>query len=286
MMLIVGYSIVFISMIGGFMMAGGHPAVLLHLSEFVIIGGIALGMLVVASPPKVMKDLMQKLRTALRAAPVRKGHYLELLSALYGLFMLARRDGMIALEEHVVDPDNSSILQQFPTVLADVTAVRFICNGMRPLIDGKIKPEQLKGLFDAELETREGEDSEPVQILQLIGDSLPGIGIVAAVLGIINTMSAIADGPETVGIKVAAALTGTFLGIYGAYGFVNPLANRVKLNNLSEIQYLRCIATCVSSYAKGMAPLMAVEVGRRSLDSSVQPTADELEEAIKERKSS
>lgn len=285
MMLIIGYLLVFLSMIGGFMLAGGHPAVLLHLSEFVIIGGIALGVLVIASPTHVMKDLVRQMLQALRGSAVKKDHYVQLLTALYEIFMVARRDGMIALEEHVVEPGKSPIFQRYDSVLADPVPLQFLCNGLKPIIDGKIKPDQLKSLFDSELAAREAEDNEPVQILQLVGDSLPGIGIVAAVLGIINTMGAIADGPEKVGIKVAAALTGTFLGIYCAYGFVNPLANRVKLNNFGELRYLRCIAVSINSYAKGMAPLMAVEVGRRTLDSSVQPTADELEEAIKAVKS-
>ena len=133
----------------------------------------------------------------------------------------------------------------------------------------------------AELAAKEAESDHPVHAMQMIGDSLPAIGIVAAVLGIINTMSAIADGPEVVGEKVAAALTGTLLGIFFAYGFVNPLANRIKSNNASEQQCLKCIMQAVAGFAKGLAPLTAVEIARRSLDSSVQPGGEELETALK-----
>jgi chemotaxis protein MotA len=140
---------------------------------------------------------------------------------------------------------------------------------------------QLEALMSAELNAKNEESDHPVHLLQMVGDSLPAIGIVAAVLGIINTMGAIADGPEAVGQKVAAALTGTLLGIFVAYGFVNPLANRIKLMNQTDSQYLRCILIAISSFAKGLAPLTAVEIARRSLDSSVQPNGEELEATLK-----
>jgi chemotaxis protein MotA len=159
--------------------------------------------------------------------------------------------------------------------------LEFLCNGLKPVIDGKIKPDQLENLMTAELDAKAAESEHPVHILQMVGDSLPGIGIVAAVLGIINTMASISEGPEKVGEHVAAALTGTLLGIFIAYGFVNPLANRVKFNNASDEQFLKCIMQAVAGFAKGLAPLTAVEVARRSLDSNVQPDATELEASLK-----
>jgi chemotaxis protein MotA len=159
--------------------------------------------------------------------------------------------------------------------------LEFLCNGLKPVIDGKIKPDQLESLLNAELEAKVAEHEHPVHLLQLIGDSLPGIGIVAAVLGIINTMAAIAEGPAAVGEHVAAALTGTLLGIFVAYGFVNPLANRIRFNNSSDAQYLRCIKQAVAGFAKGLAPFTAVEVARRSLDSATQPGSEEIEAALK-----
>jgi chemotaxis protein MotA len=159
--------------------------------------------------------------------------------------------------------------------------LEFICNGLRPVIDGKIKPDQLEELMTVELDAKSDEADHPVHVLQLVGDSLPGIGIVAAVLGIINTMAAIADGPEVVGERVAAALTGTLLGVFSAYGFVNPIATRIKFNNAQDQQYLRCILAAVAGFAKGLAPVTAVEVARRSLDSATQPSAEELEAAVK-----
>ena len=281
MLIIIGSVIVFASTIGGFMIAGGNPMVLLHVSEFVVILGVALGVLIIASPGHIMKEIMHKVMVALKGGGTSKSDYEELLKLLYEIFMVGRRNGLIALEEHVMSPKDSSIFQRYGKITEDPEQMEFLLNGLKPIIDGKIKPDQLEDLMLGELEARSGEKEHPVHLLQLVGDSLPGIGIVAAVLGIINTMSAIADGPEVVGERVAAALTGTLLGIFVAYGFVNPLANRVKLNNASEIQVLNCILAAVAAFAKGLAPLTAVEIARRTLDSSVQPNGEQLEETLK-----
>jgi chemotaxis protein MotA len=206
---------------------------------------------------------------------------MDLLKLLYELFMVGRRNGLIALEEHVMEPNQSSIFMKYPSLLEHEERVQFLCNGLKPVIDGKIKPDQLESLMHAELEAKSEEADQPVHMLQLIGDSLPGIGIVAAVLGIITTMASIADGPAAVGEHVAAALTGTLLGIFVAYGFVNPIANRIRLNNASDLQYLRCIKQAVSGFSKGLAPFTAVEIARRSLESAVQPDGDAFQAATK-----
>ena len=281
MLILIGAIIVMASAIGGFKLAGGNPLVLLHLSEYVIILGIALGVLIIASPGHVLKDIMRKVRGAIVDRAANEKEFAELLKLLYEIFMVGRRNGLIALEEHIMDPKKSAIFQRYPSVLNHRERLEFLCNGLKPVIDGKIKPDQLEDLMGAELEAKATEAEHPVHILQLVGDSLPGIGIVAAVLGIINTMAAISEGPEKVGEKVAAALTGTLLGIFVAYGFINPLANRVKFNNASDEQFLKCIMQAVAGFAKGLAPLTAVEVARRSLDSNVQPGAGNLEAALK-----
>lgn len=281
MFLIIGFLIVFGATLGGFMIAGGQPAVLLHVSEFVTIGGMALGVMVISSPISTLKHTMQKVIAAISGAGGKKSDYIDLLKLLYELFVVARRNGLIALEDHVMEPTKSAILSKYPSFLKDHAKLEFLCNGLKPLIDGRIKPEQIGALLEQEVSAKEEEAGHPIHVLQLVGDSLPGIGIVAAVLGIINTMAAIADGPEVVGEKVAAALTGTFLGIFGAYGFINPTAARIKANNGVEILYYTAILKGVDGFANGMAPLMAVEVARRSLDHSVQPSAEELEDMLK-----
>jgi chemotaxis protein MotA len=277
MLILIGAVIVMASTIGGFMLAGGNPLVLLHVSEFVVILGVAAGVLVIASPGHVLKEIVHKVKAAITGKASSEKEFTELLKLLYEIFMVGRRNGLIALEEHIMDPKKSSIFQKYPSVLNHHERLEFLCNGLKPVIDGKIKPDQLEDLMQAELEAKAVEAEHPVHILQLVGDSLPGIGIVAAVLGIINTMAAISEGPE----RVAAALTGTLLGIFVAYGFVNPIANRVKFNNASDEQYLKCVKQAVAGFAKGLAPMTAVEVARRSLDSNVQPASGALELALK-----
>ncbi|HZZ18169.1 MAG TPA: motility-associated protein [Opitutaceae bacterium] len=281
MLILVGGAIVLGSTLCGFMLSGGHPLVLLQISEFVTILGMAAGVLVIASPMNVLVEIVHKVKHALFGKQAGEKEFMELLKLLYEVFMVGRRNGLIALEEHVIDPKNSSIFQRYPTISGHHERLEFICSGLKPVIDGKIKPDQLESLMVAELDAKAAESEHPVHILQMVGDSLPGIGIVAAVLGIINTMAAISEGPAKVGEHVAAALTGTLLGIFIAYGFVSPLANRVKFNNASEEQFLNCIMQAVSGFAKGLAPLTAVEIARRSLNAHVQPGAAELENAVK-----
>jgi chemotaxis protein MotA len=281
MLILVGAFIVLAATLGGFMLEGGKPMVLMQVSEFIVILGVALGVLIIASPGHVLKEIVHKVKGALSGKAAGRDDYTDLLKLLYEIFMVGRRNGLIALEEHVMDPHKSAIFQRYPSVLNHHERLEFLCNGLKPVIDGKIKPDQLEELMQAELVAKAKEAEHPVHILHLVGDSLPGIGIVAAVLGIINTMAAISEGPEKVGEKVAAALTGTLLGIFVAYGFVNPLANRVQFNNMADELCFKCIMQAVAGFAKGLAPLTAVEIARRSLDSSVQPNGAELEAAVK-----
>lgn len=281
MLIFVGYIIVLGATLGGFMVAGGNPAVLMHVSEFIVIGGIALGVLVVASPKKTLTHTFHAAMTALKGALPNRDDYLDMFKVLYELFMTGKKSGLIALDEHVSAPESSSIFQKYPRFLNSKPRMEFLCNGLKPIIDGKIKPDQLQPLLEAEIKAREEEAHGPITVLTLVGDSLPGIGIIAAVLGIINTMAAIADGPEAVGEKVAAALTGTFLGILGAYGFVNPLTNRIRFNDEMDTKYYSCMAAAISAFARGLAPVMAIEIARRNLDASLTPGADELEQMLK-----
>jgi chemotaxis protein MotA len=281
MLLAIGFLVVLFSMLGGFMLAGGNPIVLLHLSEFVVILGISAGVLIVASPKSVLMRLLGDIKESFSGKGAGKDEFLDLLKMLYEIFMIGRRNGLIALDEHVSDPANSTIFQRYPSVTAHKERLEFLCNALRPIIDGKIKPDQLEDILDTEIEAKQEQAHGPLHVLNLVGDSLPGIGIVAAVLGIINTMGAIAEGPEMVGYKVAAALTGTFLGVYCAYGFVNPLGRRITFNHRAHFQYYEIMAKSVSGFAKGLAPLMAIEIARRTLDSDIQPGADELEQMLK-----
>ena len=281
MLLAVGMVIVFVSCIGGFVTAGGNPISLIHPGEIMIICGIGLGILVVSSPKSVLMSLKSDIIKAFKGGIANQAKFIDLLVLLYELFMLGRRKGTPALDEHVSDPQNSSIFTKYPSFLNDAGLVEFLCNSLRPIVDGRCKPGEIGGILNAELQSREAEATRSVKAIEMIADALPGVGIVAAVLGIINTMSNLED-PESVGYKVAAALSGTFLGIFLAYGIGIPLGRLVSLNQTQEFLYYRIVERSVSGFATGLSPIMAVEIGRRSLDKQIQPTADDLEEKCKE----
>jgi len=281
MILILGYIIVLGSTLGGFMMAGGKIGLLFPISEYVIIIGISIGLMVIASPVSLLKNIVKKIKIAFRNQAVPTSDYTDLLKLLYELFSKARRGGLIAIEDDIMSPKESPILSKYPSFINDHERLEFLTNSLKPVIDGRLKPEQLGGLLHADFEAKEEDAVQPIHILNLVGDSLPGIGIVAAVMGIINTMAAISMGPEKVGQKVAAALVGTFLGVLGAYGFINPLAARIKLNNVYELQYYAVIMKGVLGFTGGMAPIMAIEAARRAIDPAFQPTAEAVEEMVK-----
>ena len=281
MIVILGALIVLASVGGGFIMGGGHLIALMHLSELVIIGGAAFGSMVLMSPRKVLFDLAKQVVGTLKGSPYNRQSYDELFKALYELFMMGRRSGMVALEEHVMNPETSAIFSKYPSFQKNYHAIHFLCNGLRPIIDGKIKPDQLKLLLEIEVNAMEEEHEKPVGVLTKAADAMPGFGIVAAVLGIVITMASIAGPIEQIGEKVAAALVGTFLGIFLSYGFMNPLAVNMEFVNMAELTYIRCIAASVIGFANGMSPIMAVEVARRGLSSEVKPSSDDLETMLK-----
>ncbi|HWD93783.1 MAG TPA: flagellar motor stator protein MotA [Verrucomicrobiae bacterium] len=284
MIIVIGFIVVVASVLGGFIMGGGHVLALVHPNELIIIAGGAIGAMVVMSPQKVLKDMVKGLITCLKGSPHSRTAYDELLKLLYELFLLGRRNGMIALEEHVMEPQNSGIIKKYPLFANNHHAVEFLCGSLRPIIDGKIKPDQLRLLLDVEISRMEEEHHAPVNVLTKTGDAMPGFGIVAAVLGIVITMASISGPVEKIGEHVAAALVGTFLGILLAYGFISPLATNLEFIGAAELDYTRCIAACVTGFAGGMAPVTAVELGRRGLSSELRPSAEEMEEMFKSLK--
>ena len=281
MVLIIGSVVVIVSVVAGLAIGGGSIMVLAHASEFVTILGISLGVMIIASPISTLIGICQKTIVALKGGPFKKTAYVEGLEMLYRYFMLARKEGLLALEGHLTDIQQSSIAKEYPSFLNNPQAVSFFVDSLRPLVDGRVNPDELQSMVNNEIKGMHKESHAPVDILHLVGDSFPGIGICAAVLGIILTMGSIADGAEAVGYKVAAALTGTFLGVFGAYGFINPLAILIATNNETEERYYAMMGQAIVSFAKGLAPLMAVEMGRRTLLSAERPTADAFEEQLK-----
>ena len=283
MIVIAGALVVFFSVIGGFWLAGGNALNLLHISEFVIICGAGGGALVVMSPRQVLIDLAKKAGATLKGAPHSRESYNELFKALYELFMLGRRGGMVALEEHVMNPETSQIFAKYPTFQKEKKAMEFLCNGLRPIIDGKIKPDHLKMLLEIELDAIEEEHERPVSVLTKAADAMPGFGIVAAVLGIVLTMSAISGPIEQIGEKVGAALVGTFLGVLMCYGVVGPLAANMGKAAAEHNEYLHVLRLLLLAFLKGSAPMIAIEMGRRAIPAHARPGFDEMEKTCKNK---
>ena len=281
MFVIIGFIIVLGATFGAFSMAGGHIGLLMHPAEFVAIGGITLGVAIVCAPKDVLVHTIHAIIGAIKGAGPSKEDYLDLMKIMYELFMLGRRNGLLALDEHVSVPESSSIFQNYQKFVGDKDKLTFLCSALRPIIDGKIKPDQLEPLLKAEIDAKKAAAHGPINVLHLLGDSLPGIGIVAAVMGIILTMSHLQEGPEVIGGHIAAALSGTFFGIFSAYGFINPLCNTIEFGNEAEEAYYICMSRSIGAFARGLAPIMAVELARRSLESSLVPSADDLENILK-----
>ena len=285
MLIIIGLAVVLGCTVVSFIMGHnwdiGMVMHLLHPAELVAIFGITLGAVLIATPLHVLNDTTGKIIQVMTGKTINKTHYFELIGALYELFQAGRKSGLLALEEHVSAPTQSSIFRKYPTLLASPERLSFIVDSLKPLVDGRIKPDQLEGVIEMDIQTKTREAEHSAHVLNFAGDSLPGIGIVAAVMGIIHTMGAIDQGPTKVGQLVAAALSGTMLGVFAAYGFANPLASSIRGLNEGYIQYLRCTKIAVVAFAKGMAPLTAAELARRSLDHSVQPSAEALETALR-----
>ena len=281
MFVIVGFVVVLGGVLGGFALEGGHFLVLMQIAEFIIIGCAAVGSLLISTPVAIMKKIIQRVTGAVQGGKTTKQKYLDLLKLLYELFQLGQKDGLIAMESHVETPEKSAIFSKYPDILKDHHLVLFITDTVRLILIGGIDPHDLESLLDRDIETHHEEGTKPGMILQKVGDSLPGIGIVAAVLGIVITMQAINGPAEEIGHKVAAALVGTFLGILLSYGFVQPLATNIDLANSEESKIFEAAIICS---AKGLNPLISVEFARRTISSDFRPSFQEMEDLVKGRK--
>ena len=283
MVIIIGFIIIMGGTIVGFMMAGGTIGLLIHPAEIVTIFGMLFGCAIIMAPISVLKGISSGLVNILKGAPYNKEDYEDLFKMMYELFQLGRRNGMIALEEHVMNPDGSSLFKKYDKFHSNQRSVDFFCDGLRPLVDGRLKPEQIGPLMDSGVKHIEHEKHAPVHVMHLVADSMPAFGIVAAVMGIINTMQYLSD-TNKVGSMIAAALSGTFLGIFLSYGVINPLAVNLHFYNDGEATYLKVIKASVVAFALGLPPLVACEIGRREIEHRFQPSASDLETMLKTAK--
>ncbi len=281
MLVMIGAAVVLLGVVGGFVLEGGPVLILLQPAELLIIGGAAAGSLLIGTPLKVLRPLAARLPQLLRGGGVSPATYQELLTLLYEIFVSAKKNGFIGLDQDVSDPQASPLFAKYPAVLSNPHATAFLSDSLRLLVDGSVTPGQLEELMDAELETHCEEAARGPGVLARTADSLPGLGIVAAVLGVVITMQAIDGPPSEIGHKVAVALVGTFLGILLCYGFVGPLASALQALADDEARMLHCIKAAVLAFASGSAPIVAAEFGRRVLFSYDRPSGAEMEAAFK-----
>ncbi len=281
MLVPVGLAAVTISVFVGFALAGGPLAVLLQPTEFLIIGGTAAGTLLIGSSPAVLRQLLRQAGGALRPSPYSRVLYLEALQLMYELFVKAKKNGLIALEKDLATPAESPIFAGHPKFLAEQQALHFTCEALGMLVDGAMRPDDFEAVLHTHLETHHDEESKAAGLLQKVGDTLPGLGIVAAVLGIVITMQHIDGKPEEIGRHVAVALIGTFLGILLSYGYVQPLASNLEGQVAASGRFLHCIKNGLVAFARGAPPVVAVEVARHVIFSEERPDAAELAEACR-----
>jgi chemotaxis protein MotA len=281
MFVIIGMLVVVGSVVGGFTIAGGNIVSLFHVSEIVVILGTAAGTVLVSTPMGALKAMVGKLLKMFGPSPFGRALYLESLKMLFELFQVARRDGLVALEAHIEKPHDSAVFKKYPSVIKHHHAITFLCDSLRIVLVGSVPPHDLEAMMEAEIDVHHEAEAMPVAALQRVSDALPGIGIVAAVLGIVITMGAIAGPIEQIGYHVAAALTGTFLGVLAAYGFVGPLASGMEGANAAEARFYQFLKASVVAFAKGFTPILAVEFARRAIFADDRPSFAEMETAVK-----
>jgi len=280
---IIGIILVFAAVLGGFLLEKGPIAVLLQPSEFLIIGGAAVGTLIAANPPHVLKKIAAGFARSLRGSEFSKKSYTETLRMMYDLFVKARKDGMAGIETDVEGPESSTIFSKNPDFIKNRHARDFVCDTMRMAVTGGASSFDLDQMMELDMEVHHIGATQPVSALTMIADSLPGLGIVAAVLGVVLTMSALGGPPEEIGHKVAAALVGTFLGILLCYGTVGPISANISKLVDDEQAYYHVLRVLMISFIKGMSPALVIEVGRRAIPEHVRPSFYDVDKACREK---
>ncbi len=281
MFAIIGIVIVFGAVIGGFLMEKGHMAVLVQPAELLIIAGAATGTLLVANPIHILKGVLAGLKGVLSGSKFGKQRYLNLLKMMYMFLNKVRKEGLLSVENDVEKPKESAVFKAFPDFIADHHALYFVCDTLRMAITGGVDPFDMDQMMELDMEVHHHEATQPVAALTTMADALPGLGIVAAVLGVVITMGSLGGPPEEIGEKVAAALVGTFLGILLCYGVAGPLSANMAKTADEHNDYLHVLRVLLLAFLKGSAPMIAIELGRRAIPARVRPTFDEMEKFCK-----
>ncbi|MYZ44913.1 flagellar motor stator protein MotA [Schauerella aestuarii] len=285
MLIIFGFIVVIVSVVGSFVGLGGHLGALYQPLELTLIGGAAFGAFLASNSKKSIKLVVQSIPLAIKGAPYSKQSYMEVMGLLYVLLNKARREGLMAIESHIEDPTSSPIFSEYPSITKDPKLMEFITDYLRIMISGNMSSFEIETLMDEDIETYRHERDVPAHALQSVSDGLPAFGIVAAVLGVIKALAAVDQPPAILGDLISKAMVGTFLGILLAYGFVGPLGSRVQRVSDESMKILECIKTTLLASMNGYPPQLAVEFGRKVLFSSVRPSFAELEEHVKQTKS-
>jgi chemotaxis protein MotA len=281
MFAIIGIVVVFVSVIGAFLMEKGHILVLVQPAELMLIAGAATGTILVANPVYVIKAIIAGLMGVLKGSPYDNARYLNTLKMMYQFLNKVRKEGLLSVEMDVEKPTESSIFKNYPEFLADHHALDFVCDTLRMAITGGVDPFDMDQMMELDMEVHHNGATVPVSSLTTVADSLPGLGIVAAVLGVVITMGSLGGPPEEIGEKVAAALVGTFLGILLCYGMVGPLASNMSKTADAQNEYLHVLRVLILSFLKGSAPMIAIEMGRRAIPAYLRPSFDEMEKNCK-----
>jgi len=272
---------VFGAVIGGFLMEKGHMAVLVQPAELLIIAGASTGTLLVANPIHILKGIGSGLVGVLKGSSFGKPRYLSALKMMYQFLNKVRKEGLLSVEMDVEKPKESSIFKNYPDFLGDHHAKDFVCDTLRMAITGGVEPFDMDQMMELDMEVHHNASTQPVSALTTMADALPGLGIVAAVLGVVITMGSLGGPPEEIGEKVAAALVGTFLGILLCYGVAGPLSSNMAKSADEHNEYLHVLRVLLLSFLKGSAPMIAIEMGRRAIPAHVRPSFDEMEKNCK-----
>jgi chemotaxis protein MotA len=284
MLVSVGYLIIIISVFGGFALAGGHLASLWQPVELLMIGGGAVGAFVVGNSNKAIKATMKALPTVFKGSKYNKALYMELMTLLYEILGKIRKEGLMSIEADVEEPGNSPIFTKYPGILSDHHITEFLTDYLRLMVGGNLNSLEIESLMDSELETHHQEGEIPIHTVAKLGDGLPAFGIVAAVMGVVHTMESVHLPPAELGILIAAALVGTFLGILLAYGFVSPLASKLEHNLHESSKMFECIKITLLANLNGYSPVLAIEFGRKVLFTTERPSFIEMEDHVKKSK--
>lgn len=285
MLVILGFIVVLFSVFGGFAFQGGHLAALFQPLELMMIAGAALGTFVVANDAKAIKATLRALPSLMHGSKYTKSLYMELMALLFEILSKIRKEGLMSLEYDIDHPHQSAIFTKYPRTLSDHHILEFITDYLRLMVSGNMDAFQIENLMDNEIETHHEDGEMPIQTISQLADAMPAFGIVAAVMGVVHTMASVGLPPSELGVLIADALVGTFVGILLSYGFVAPLASLLRRQHHEASKMYQCVKVTLLASLNGYAPALAVEFGRKVISATERPSFNELESHVRQVKS-